>query len=169
MKLKDLCEQYPQYNKEQILKLRTLYYNIKARCNSSHEHFKSYKHVAFDFKDITHFIDWIISESKRGRDYFKINKPHVSRLFDQSNYSPKNCVLKPASANARESGAKSYKVYDSLTGKTSYFQSLRWFYNKNKHVLNISLSKLYRLVNNQEIIEVTNGSINGFIKIYAID
>lgn len=170
MKLTAICEQYPQYNKEQILKLRTLYYNIKARCNSSHEHFKSYKDVAFEFEDITHFIDWIVSESKRGRDYFKIDKPHVSRLFDSGHYSPQNCVLKTASANIRESTAKSYKVYDSLTGKTSYFTSLRFFYNKNKHVLlNISLSKLYKLVNNQDIIEVTNGSITGFIKIYAID
>ncbi|WP_273978981.1 hypothetical protein [Vibrio parahaemolyticus] len=169
MKLKDLCEQYPQYNKEQILKLRNLYYNIKARCNSSHEHFKSYKDVEFDFEDIPQFITWIITEKQKGRDYFSINKPHVSRLFDSGNYCPKNCVLKPASVNSRESGAKSFKIYDSLTGKTSYFTSLRWFYNKNKHVLNMSLSKLYKLVNRQEIIEVTDGKTTGYIKIYAID
>ena len=168
MKLKDLCDQYPHYNKEQILKLRTLYYNIKARCKSSHEHFKNYKDVEFEFEDITQFIDWIVSEEHKGRDYFKINKPHVSRLFDSGNYHPQNCVLKSSSANARESCAKTFKIFDSLTGKTSYFTSLRYFYNKNKHVLNMSLSKFYRQVNRQEIIEVTDGKTIGYIKIYTL-
>ncbi|EJE4210041.1 hypothetical protein P3573_13295 [Vibrio parahaemolyticus] len=169
MKIDQLCQNYPQLTKEQLIKLRKLHNSIKGRCSSTHPNLKNYHDVKFEFESVFEFIDWILLEKSKGRDYFTMTSPHVARLFDSGNYRADNCIIKTATANVREATAKNFKIYDSLTGKTSFFISLRLFYNKNKHVLNCSLSTFYRLVNNSRLIEVSNDTVTGFIKIDVLD
>ncbi|TOE88843.1 hypothetical protein, partial [Vibrio parahaemolyticus] len=104
----------------------------------------------------------------KGRDYFTIKNPHVCRLFDKGEYSPTNCIIRSRKQNIRESSGYEFKIYDSLTGKVAYFNSVNLFYEINKHVLNISLATLYRRIKDNKIITVTDGVTSGYIKISYI-
>ncbi|HCG8756071.1 TPA: hypothetical protein NKB00_000658 [Vibrio parahaemolyticus] len=168
MKITELIELYPQFDKQQLIKLRTTFSNIKARCNSKSTSHKHYHNVDFNFTDLIEFIDFILSEKERDRDYFTIKNPHICRLFDKGEYSPTNCIIRSRKANIRESAAKEFKFYDSMTGKVEYFNSVRLFYEINKNVLDISLATLYRRIKDNKIITVTDGSITGYIKISYI-
>lgn len=169
MKLTELIELYPQFNKQQLIQLRRTFYNIKGRCNSKSDSHKHYHDVDFKFKDIIEFIDFIVSEESKGRDYFKIKDPNVCRLFDKGEYSTLNCIIRSRKHNARECTARGFKVYNSLTGKTNYQESVRLFYEIDKSVLNISLSTLYRSIKNNQIITVSDGNITGYLKLIYID
>ncbi|EGU6979664.1 hypothetical protein GOZ66_25005 [Vibrio parahaemolyticus] len=169
MKIDQLCQNYPQLTKEQLLKLRKLHNSIKGRCNSTHPNLKNYHDVNFEFESVFDFIDWVLLEKSKGRDYFAMTSPHVSRIFDSGNYSPCNCKLKTSTSNIREATGKNCLVFDFGTDKTSYFASLKRFYDKNQHVLNMSLSTFYRWVNKSKLIEVSNGEISHFIKIQVLD
>lgn len=168
MKLTELIELYPQFNKQQLVRLRTTYNNIKGRCTSKSNHHKHYHNVDFNFTDLIEFVDFIRSEKEKGRDYFTIKNPHICRLFDKGEYSPTNCIVRSRKANIRECTSKTFKIYDSLTGKTSYFECVKLFYEINKHVLNISLATLYRRIKDNKIITVTDGVTSGYIKISYI-
>ncbi len=169
MKVTELYDKYPQYTHDQILKLRSVYYGIKGRTKSKSESNKAYWNVDFEFKDIPEFIDFIELERSKGRNYFEIDKPHISRLFDSGNYSPENCIILPAKQNVRQATGHKFQIFDALTGTTSYFTSVSLFYQKNKKVLNgISLSTLYRLIKGNKIIPVTDGITSTYIKIHVL-
>ncbi|MEH0087086.1 hypothetical protein V6261_03395 [Vibrio alginolyticus] len=168
MKITELIELYPQFTKQQLIRLRTTFNNIKSRCNSKCNHHKHYHDVDFNFTDLIEFIDFILSEKLKGRDYFTIKNPHVCRLFDKGEYSPTNCIIRSRKQNIRESSGYEFKIYDSLTGKVAYFNSVNLFYEINKHVLNISLATLYRRIKDNKIITVTDGVTSGYIKISYI-
>ncbi|ELI1832719.1 hypothetical protein RQV66_000513 [Vibrio alginolyticus] len=168
MKITELIELYPQFTKQQLIRLRTTFNNIKSRCNSKCNHHKHYHDVDFNFTDLIKFIDFILSEKSKGRDYFTIKNPHICRLFDKGEYSPTNCIIRSRKQNIRESSGYEFKIYDSLTGKVEYFNSVNLFYEINKHVLNISLATLYRRIKDNKIITVTDGVTSGYIKISYI-
>ncbi|ELA8172832.1 hypothetical protein ACG9VU_000673 [Vibrio alginolyticus] len=168
MKLTELIELYPQFNKQQLIQLRRTFYNIKGRCNSKSDSHKHYHDVDFKFKDIIEFIDFIVSEESKGRDYFKIKDPNVCRLFDKGEYSTLNCIIRSRKHNARECTARGFKVYNSLTGKTDYQESVKLFYELNKDVLKISLSTFYRNIKNSKLIPVSDGVTSGYIKVSYI-
>lgn len=168
MKITELIELYPQFTKQQLIRLRTIFNNIKSRCNSKCNHHKHYHDVDFNFTDLIEFIDFILSEKSKGRDYFTIKNPHVCRLFDKGEYSPTNCIIRSRNQNIRESSGYEFKIYDSLTGKVEYFNSVKLFYEINKHVLNISLATLYRRIKDNKIINVNDGVTSGYIKISYI-
>ncbi|HHX8586468.1 TPA: hypothetical protein ACVO0O_000238 [Vibrio alginolyticus] len=168
MKITELIELYPQFTKQQLIRLRTTFNNIKSRCNSKCNHHKHYHDVDFNFTDLIKFIDFILSEKSKGRDYFTIKNPHICRLFDKGEYSPTNCIIRSRKQNIRESSGYEFKIYDSLTGKVEYFNSVNLFYEINKHVLNISLATLYRRIKDNNIITVTDGVTSGYIKISYI-
>ncbi|HHX8286151.1 TPA: hypothetical protein ACVOYT_004320 [Vibrio diabolicus] len=168
MKITELIELYPQFTKQQLIRLRTTFNNIKSRCNSKCNHHKNYHDVDFNFTDLIEFIDFILSEKSKGRDYFTIKNPHVCRLFDKGEYSPTNCIIRSRKANIRESSGYEFKIYDSLTGKVEYFNSVRLFYEINKNVLDISLATLYRRITDNKIINVNDGVTFGYIKISYI-
>lgn len=169
MKIDQLCQNYPQLTKEQLIKLRKLHNSIKGRCSSTHPNLKNYHDVNFEFESVFEFIDWILLEKSKGRDYFTMTSPHVSRIFDQGGYSKDNVILKSGSSNIREATGKNCLVFDFTTDKTSYFSSLKRFYDKNKQVLNMSLSTFYRWVSKNKLIEVSNGEISHLIKIKVLD
>ncbi len=83
MKLNELIELYPHFTKQQLIRLRTTFNNIKSRCNSKSHHHKHYHHVDFNFTALNSFIDFILSEKEKGRDYFQIKDPNICRIFDQ--------------------------------------------------------------------------------------
>lgn len=169
MKLTELLSMYPQFNKQQLVQLRRTFHNIKGRCNSKSDNHKHYHNVDFKFTDIIEFIDFILSEKSKDRDYFKIKDPNICRIFDKGEYSPLNCIIRSKKQNARECTARGFKVFDSLTGKVDYFFSVRLFYELNKNVLNISLSTLYRSIKKNQIITVSDGNITGYLKLTYID
>ncbi|EJG0778067.1 hypothetical protein C4G25_RS04390 [Vibrio parahaemolyticus] len=168
MKLTELIELYPQFNKQQLIQLRRTFHNIKGRCNSKSDSHKHYHDVDFKFTDIIEFIDFIVSEKEKGRDYFKIKDPNVCRLFDKGEYSQLNCIIRSRKKNSRECSSRSFKVYNSLTGKTDYQESVKLFYELNKDVLNISLSTFYRNIKNSKLIPVSDGVTSCYIKISYI-
>ncbi|MEZ8937907.1 hypothetical protein AB6E05_01215 [Vibrio alginolyticus] len=168
MKITELLSMYPQFNKQQLIQLRRTFYNIKGRCNSKSDSHKHYHDVDFKFKDIIEFIDFIVSEESKGRDYFKIKDPNVCRLFDKGEYSTLNCIIRSRKHNARECTARGFKVYNSLTGKTDYQESVKLFYELNEDVLNISLSTFYRNIKNSKLIPVSDGVKSGYIKVSYI-
>ncbi|HCZ9272942.1 TPA: hypothetical protein O4G62_004545 [Vibrio alginolyticus] len=168
MKLNELIELYPHFTKQQLIRLRTTFNNIKSRCNSKSHHHKHYHHVDFNFTALNSFIDFILSEKEKGRDYFQIKDPNICRIFDQGAYSPTNCIIRSRKANIRESSGYEFKIYDSLTGKVEYFNSVRLFYEINKNVLDISLATLYRRITDNKIINVNDGVTFGYIKISYI-
>ncbi|EPP6379626.1 hypothetical protein ACUNB6_000947 [Vibrio alginolyticus] len=168
MKLTELIELYPQFNKQQLIQLRRTFHNIKGRCNSKSDSHKHYHDVDFKFKDIIEFINFIVSEKEKGRDYFKIKDPNVCRLFDKGEYSTLNCIIRSRKQNSRESTARGFKVYNSLTGRTNYQESIKHFYELNKDVLSISLSTFYRNIKNSKLIPVSDGVTSGYIKISYI-
>ncbi len=168
MKLETLTELYPQFSKQQLIRLRTTFNNIKSRCNSKSDHHKHYHNVDFNFTGLNSFIDFIMSEQEKGRDYFTIKNPHICRLFDKGSYSTTNCIIRSRKQNIRESAGYEFKFYDSMTGKVEYFNSVKLFYEINKHVLNISLATLYRRIKDNKIITVTDGVTSGYIKISYI-
>jgi hypothetical protein len=165
MKFSSLIETYPQYTPEQIKQLVKTFTNIKGRCNSKSLNYKNYWEVDFKFKDFNEFVEFIDSEKEKNRDYFTIDHPHVSRLFDKGEYSFNNCIIRSRAANVRESGAKSYKLYNHADGKTNMFTSLRLFFKHNKEVLNISYSTLIRRIKKNELITCSNGEYSHLIKI----
>ncbi|MFN1551236.1 hypothetical protein [Vibrio natriegens] len=168
MKLETLIELYPQFNKQQLIQLRRTFHNIKGRCSSKSEHHKHYHDVDFNFTGLIEFIDFILSEKEKGRDYFKIKKPHISRLFDKGEYSSLNCIVRSRNANIRECTSREFKFYDSMTGKTDYFSNVKLFHEINKHVLNISLATLYRRIKQNKLINITDSVHSGYIKISYI-
>lgn len=168
MKLTELLSMYQQFNKQQLIQLRRTFYNIKGRCNSKSDSHKHYHDVDFKFTDIIEFIDFIQSEQQKGRDYFKIKDPNVCRLFDKGEYSTLNCIIRSRKHNARECTARGFKVYNSLTGKTDYQESVKLFYELNKDVLKISLSTFYRNIKNSKLIPVSDGVTSGYIKVSYI-
>lgn len=165
MKIQTLIKLYPLYTEQQLRKLRSTYNNIKGRCNTISMRHHNYHNVEFKFIDIHDFINFIIKEKQAGRDYFSINKPHVSRLFDKGEYSAQNCIIRSGSHNSREANACSFKVYESLTGKTSLATSLSLFYKYNKHLMNLSLTTFYRKIKKGHLIPITDGVTTGYIKI----
>ncbi|MCR9959429.1 hypothetical protein NB573_05045 [Vibrio alginolyticus] len=168
MKLTELLSMYPQYSKQQLIQLRRTFHNIKGRCNSKSDHHKHYHDVDFNFTDLIEFINFIVSEKSKGRDYFKIKDPNICRIFDKGEYSPLNCIIRSRKQNARECTARGFKVYNSLTGKTDYQESVKLFYELNKDVLSISLSTFYRNIKNNKLIPVSNGVTSGYIKVSYI-
>ncbi|WP_089110726.1 hypothetical protein [Vibrio casei] len=137
-----LEQEYPHF-KHHLKKIRDVYANIKSRC-SKHP---NYLNVKCEFENIFEVMDFLEYEKSQGRDYTKIDKPQIARLFDEGNYSAKNCRLLSKSENLREAHNKPIQIYDSLNNKTTVFNhGVINFYNINKSVFNFTLSTMYRKI-----------------------
>ncbi|GHY97881.1 hypothetical protein VCSRO121_3472 [Vibrio cholerae] len=165
-KYKQLADQYG-FTLEQVKKIGSVFNSIRWRCGR----LKGYETVVCEWQDLEEYIKFLVEEATAGRDFHKFKRFATCRIDDTGNYSTTNCFISSCSDNVKTAQAQPIQVYQS-TDKTRpiYFKyGVKAFYNKNKDVLRVSLSKLYRMVKQNKWIDIYHsGEFVGQVKIVVL-
>ncbi|EMW1607777.1 hypothetical protein AAEO70_003467 [Vibrio cholerae] len=165
-KYKQLADQYG-FTLEQIKKVASVYNSMKWRCGR----LKGYEDVKCEWETLECYIKFLVEEIETGRDFRKFNRYATQRLCDSGSYSTTNCFISSCSDNVKTAQAQPIQVYQSNDKlHPVYFKyGVKAFYNKNKDVLRVSLSKLYRMVKQNKWIDIYHsGEFVGQVKIVVL-
>ncbi|EPM7840898.1 hypothetical protein ACTQ65_003418 [Vibrio cholerae] len=166
-KYKQLANTYG-FTLNQVKKVASVYNSMRWRTSNK---MKGYENSIVEWQDLEEYIKFLVEEIEAGRDFRKFNRYATQRIDDTGNYSTTNCFISSSSDNVKAAQAQPIQVYQS-TDKTHpvYFKyGVKAFYNKNKDVLRVSLSKLYRLVKQNKWIDIYHsGEFVGQVKIVVL-